>query len=420
MTEATHVVAPRLAVLYDHGSVDVFRFADAGRGLWRTVWLVDQEFEPVGNDVHLLRRTGTVVDITGLAPVDAAATIGEVDGLVVMNEVRLATGAALAPMLGVDFFSPEVVTRLTDKGAQRAAMHAAGVPAPAFVVVPPGSDLEACLRLANQVPLPAVLKPAHGRSSRMTTAVDRPEDLVAALTAAGLPTAEPFVVEERIRDSWRWDERPDADYVSVESFYSRGEFSHFSVTGRRALAEGFREGGAILPSGLPRAEWRSLFEVAEAAIASVGAHAGVFHTEIKQSPQGPRVIEVNGRLGAGSLTWLAERVAGESLLRAVGRVALGQPVHFDGPTFDGVGFFYLFQPPMEARRVSALSGIEEVRRLPGVEDVTVVKPVGSALDPRIEGTLGTVFTVRGRVTDHEALWALFDLIRLTARVEYDA
>ncbi len=411
---------PRLAVLYDERSVDVFRFAEAGRDTWRTVWLVDDEFAPPAPMLRLLGRLGTVVDITGLDPRAVARAVGgTVGGLVVLNETRLAAGAELAPALGVDFYTPSTVVNLTDKSAQRAAFRAAGLPTPASVLVPAGSSADDAVRAAAELRMPAVVKLARGRASSTTGEVRDADDITAFLTRCGLPTTADFVIEERIPDGWQSDERPYGDYVSVESFLSAGRFAHYSVTGRAPLASGFRETGAVMPSPLPREQWPEIFAVAETAIRSLGAHLGVFHTEIKLSPVGLRVIEVNGRLGAGSITWLAERVGSRSLLNAVGRVALGLPVDFAGTRFDGVGFFYCAPAPAEARGVRAVSGLDEVRRAPGVEEVTLAKSPGATLDPATEGTLGYVYAVRGHVDDHETLWALLDWVRTTVLVEYE-
>jgi len=59
-------------------------------------------------------------------------------------------------------------------------------------------------------------------------------------------------------------------------------------------------------------------DLATAATKALRVRTGFLHTEIKVTPSGPRVIEVNGRLGGG-LPNLLQQAAGFDLLRALGR-----------------------------------------------------------------------------------------------------
>ena len=68
-----------------------------------------------------------------------------------------------------------------------------------------------------------------------------------------------------------------------------------------------------------------MLEVATAALHALGVRTGGFHTEIKLTPDGPRVIEVNGRIGGGVPEMLFE-ASGVSIFNLSMRVALGEPV----------------------------------------------------------------------------------------------
>jgi len=101
-----------------------------------------------------------------------------------------------------------------------------------------------------------------------------------------------------------------------------GEISHVAVTGRFPMAEPFRETGFFIPADLPQAHLEGALEVATAALRALGVRAGDCHTEIKFTPSGPQVIEVNGRLGGG-IPEMLFHASGVSLLRLSMRVALG-------------------------------------------------------------------------------------------------
>ena len=122
-----------------------------------------------------------------------------------------------------------------------------------------------------------------------------------------------------------------ADYVSVETFVSCGRTSHAAVTGKIALADPFRETGSFIPAHLSADTLNAVLDVASAAVDAIGVTLGAFHTEIKLTPDGPRVIEVNGRLGGGALPDVFTLACGESPHRLAGRVALGEEVVFASP-----------------------------------------------------------------------------------------
>ena len=88
-----------------------------------------------------------------------------------------------------------------------------------------------------------------------------------------------------------------SDYVSVESVVADGVISHLAVTGRLPQAEPFRETGLIIPTDFEPSVVEELLRVATAAIRAIGVRIGCLHTEIKLTDKGPRVIEVNGRIG---------------------------------------------------------------------------------------------------------------------------
>src|SRR5262249_40042235 len=149
-----------------------------------------------------------------------------------------------------------------------------------------------------------------------------------------------------LSDSWPRAERPYADFVSVESILARGRLSHVAVTGRSRLAEPYRETGDFIPSNLPRGTDDEIMQVPARAIGAGQADTGVFHTEVKVTPDGPCVIEVNGRVGGSIPEILALATEGAySFLDIACRVALGEALHFDRPVHCPRVGYSIFEPP---------------------------------------------------------------------------
>jgi biotin carboxylase len=381
------------------------------------LWVVDGASAGDPTLVRLLRRLGTVVDISRLGP-DAAARVlcpHRPDGIVSFVDDHVEAAAALAVRLGLTYHSPEVARTVVDKRLQRAALDAAGVPGPRNWTVPAGLPMADTARLAAQVCYPAVLKPAEGSGSRGIRWVDDARDLVEHLGAGG-PGVD-YLVEQYLEDA------PDteawmASYLSVESVVRAGRAWHVAFTGRFPLAESFRETGNFLPGIIRPDQVSPVLALVDRAIAALGITDAVIHTEVKLTPDGPMLIEVNGRLG-GRPPFLLVEVSGVNLFQVACQVAVGEPVAFDGlARCREVGFWLMRQPPVWAARVASVSGLDEVRNLSGVHTVNLRRGPGEPVDWR-NGTDSQVLTVRGSAPDHRSLSETIDAIGHKVTVTYD-
>ena len=104
-------------------------------------------------------------------------------------------------------------------------------------------------------------------------------------------------------------------------------------------------------------ELDALTTMAERASGRRGILDSVVHTEIKLTPDGPRLIEVNGRMG-GRPAFVLLEVSTVNLFQVACAVAAGTPVRFERLVeCDGVGFRLMLQPPDTARHVVSIDGL---------------------------------------------------------------
>lgn len=149
-----------------------------------------------------------------------------------------------------------------------------------------------------------------------------------------------------------------------------GQVAVLAVTGKLPLAPPFRETGYFTPAPLRPDEEAEVRELARVTVETLGVRRGFTHTEIKLTAAGPRLIEVNGRLGAG-VHDLAMRGLGIDVVELAGRVALGEAADLAYPAPRRV-YFQIFHPaPRAPCQLEAVDGAREVARLPGV---TVHRP----------------------------------------------
>jgi biotin carboxylase len=321
---------------------------------------------------------------------DAAHQLGGAAGITTFSEPMLRTTAELAELLRVPFHGRETAQCLTDKALQRYRLNAAGVSPVRHALVRHGADFE---RALDEVGLPVVIKPLVGRASADTFGCETRGEfatLVEALVEI-TPSGGGWVVEERLATgehpagSWL------ADYCSVESAVSGDRVWHYCVTDKLPLAPPFRETGDSIPTRLPDDLRQAVCAMAEAALRATGITVGLVHTEIKLTPAGPRVIEVNGRLG-GDIARLLRRATGFDPVRLALELALGGSFEPYPLRYDRAAFFRSVMPPQRPVTVRELSPPSRFRSVPGVWAVDRPAREGRALDWR-RGTGEVVFTV---------------------------
>lgn len=325
--------------------------------------------------------------------------------------------AAVGTRLGLPAYSEETATRLTNKVVQRQALRAAGIPVPDFHAIPAGTPAEKVSRIAQVVRYPVVVKPQQGAGSRDTYRVWHARELL-GLIQGQLQLDAAMIIEEELPDGWPRADRPDSDIVSVESIVARGRLSHLAVTGRTAFAEPFLETGMFIPSTLPDEAFDAVLDTATRALKAMEADTGAFHTEIKITPDGPRVVEVNGRVG-GHIPQLLESATGQSMYSIAGRVALGEQVAFDDllPCTQ-IGYTFSIVPDLDAVELIKLDGLNCARQVPGVRDVYVGREVGDQLDWR-EGFAGSIIDLFGEADSHEQMWNARDLLLDVIDVDFE-
>jgi len=407
-----------------HGlrSAPALQIAEAASDLCDLLWLIDQSVPENAFTGRLLRKVGRVVDIAGLSQAEIAGLLRGLspDGVVAYRDEDIMLLSFIAEELGLDYHTPEVARRLVDKFSQREALRDGGVPSPHCWEIPIDRSPAAVAGIAATVRFPAVLKPRVGSSGMYTMPVADADDLcrrVATLPLQAGGDAGMFV-EEYLPSQAAGRSGRFADYLSVESLVAHGEISHVALTGRFPLAEPFRETGLFIPAEVSPAQLTAVLAVASSALVALGVRTGGFHTEIKLTPDGPRVIEVNGRLG-GAVPEMLLQASGLSLVRLSMRVALGEEVDIDGLVpCSRVGWCFLVQPPTSAQRVVSVEGLDHLGECPGVNSVFLNRKPGDVIDWVI-GTRHYVYSVYGVSDNYDELLEMNRYLQEDVSIAYE-
>lgn len=381
----------RLAVVYDEGAVTAGEIAVGLAPLGGITFVVGGSVHVV-EQMPLLRELGTVVPLA-----DAARR--RYDAVLTFSERMLHPTAVLADALGLRFHDPATVRALTSKSTQRTCLADAGVDTVRHHRIDGPDSWRTALA---HVGLPAVLKPDRGEGSGDTVLVSDAADAAQAVGEWFGRHDRPLTLEEYLRGR---ESRPYGDYVSVESAVSDGAVSTIAVTGKSALVPPFREAAQFWPCHLPDHERDAVADLAGRAVRALGVRTGLTHTEVKLTTTGPRLIEVNGRLG-GFINELSLHATGQDLVTLAGRLALGEDASLDPPTLAGVHFQHTAVAPRSPCVLVRVEGAREVRSLPGVTGYRPVVRPGTRLPGGVATTVLDVIT--GTAGDHDTMFRVLE------------
>jgi len=285
----------------------------------------------------------TVVPDTGAGAVLAAARQVAADqpvtGVLSWHEEHIVQAALVAEDLGLPGTPAAAVRRCRDKFSTRSALAAAGLPQPAFEVVGTVEDASAA---ADKLGYPVVLKPrAAGGSQGVVLVHDEAElaDQFPATRGVVVPHTPAFDLAVLV------EEFLDAPEISVDSVVCRGRVTPVFV-GRKEIGfpPYFEETGHQVCNGDALLSDPGFLQLVTEVHAALGCTDGWTHTEMKLTAQGPKVIEVNGRLGGDLIPYLGMRAFGIDPGLAAAAVACGEEpvtaVPVRAASVAGVRFFY--------------------------------------------------------------------------------
>lgn len=266
---------------------------------------------------------GTAVDNTHPEPlIEAARQVAaehEVAGVFCYDEGLVTPAAHVSQALGLPGNTPEAIVACRDKNATRTALEKAGVAQPASIGV---RSLQEARDAAEKLGFPVVLKPrglAGGMGVRKADGPDEVESAYRAASAASYPGVPVFEVSVLV------EEYVDGPEISVDAVFSEGECVPLVVARKQVgLAPFFEEMGHEVDGADPLLSDPELLDALRRSHAALGFHTGVSHTEFRLTANGPRLMEVNARLGGDMIPYLGHLATGVDIAMAAADAAAGR------------------------------------------------------------------------------------------------
>ncbi len=275
---------------------------------WETAYVTEWTVLASTTDAGLL--VAAAAELHGRDPLD---------GVLCWDEARILPTAEVAAALGLPGSGVAAVGRCRDKHLTRRALDVARVPQPGSVLV---ADVESALAAAERIGYPVVLKPRALAASLGVVLVQDPGELRASFAFARdttVPEAPAYDVSVLVEE---YAEGPE---VSVDCAVHGGRVLPLFLAHKRlGFAPYFEEVGHEVRARDALLRVPSVVRLLEAAHRALGLTDGMTHTELRLTPRGPRLIEVNARIGGDLIPYLGLQATGIDPGLAAAAIACGR------------------------------------------------------------------------------------------------
>ena len=341
------------------------------------------------NFLDLEQSTSDIVEFVEQYPVEAIIATDD-DGVVL--------AAMASDACNLRHNSVGSVASARNKYETRRILAQAGLLTPKFWRFPADTDLEIC---SQQVIYPCVVKPLALSASRGVMRANNPGEFVQAFQRL-LPILEENGIDVLSNDAKQVlvEGYIPGEEVVLEGIIVDDQLLPLAIFDKPDPLDGpfFQETIYVTPSRHTQDTQHAIIETGERALTALGLHNGPVHIELRINEAGIWVVEVAPR-SIGGYCSKALRFDGDvTLEELILQEALGQPInnHQHATPASGV----MMVPIPHAGILCGIEGIEEARKVPGIEEIKIAISSGQTVMPPPEGSqyLGFIFA-RGETAE---------------------
>jgi len=322
---------------------------------------------------------------------------GLLDGVVTFWEDAVPTVARVAETLGLPGSPPAAADTARSKERTLEASRRAGLPTPDYMHLRGARSLPAA---AERIGFPAVIKPIFGAEAMGVVRADDLQALEAAYARDRALIGPDFDPIFEQGSGLILEEYLDGTEFDVDIVLSNGACVFAATSENWPTNEPyFVETGLHTPSWHPPDRLAAVTDLCIRTALALGFTDAVLHVEAKDTSRGPRLLEVNARLGGGRTADDHLLVTGVDLVEQVLLTSVGIPVAPSGNREPACGIALFV---VEAPRSGILRHARFLDHLAGdssVYQADVKVPAGSQVTARADGFPTSVAEVSVRAAD---------------------
>ncbi len=294
----------------------------------------------------------------------------------------------IAEMLGLPHNSVTATHAARNKYAMRCALQHADIPLPWFACF----DVDIPIaELLVSIPFPCVIKPLELNGSRGVIRANNPQEFRVAHARVCRLLKE--IYADRADQRFLVESFIPGVEVALEAILDDGVLTPLALFDKPDPLDGpfFEETIYVTPSRLPVATQAEILRVTRMAARAIGLQMGPLHAELRINDAGVYVVEVAGRTIGGLCSQTLQFGSDESLEMLIVRQATGQLLVRPQRNAHAGGVMMI--PIPHSGILQRIDGIDDARRLPGIESIEITAPFHHAIRtlPEGESYLGFIF-----------------------------
>ncbi|MBS3912915.1 MAG: ATP-grasp domain-containing protein [Bacteroidetes bacterium] len=331
----------------------------------------------------------------------------EVHGILPINDWGTIPAAYVSQKLGLKGISEEAAMASCDKGIMRNTWKKAGIPVPDYFVFSNLQELKNGIKITG---FPCVVKPTYsGGGGRGISVLKNENDVEWAYDFA-----KPYVKNGRfICESF-----VEGTELTIESVSVNGEVHILAISDKYKPDLRTRVATSLnYPAALSEAQENLVRETVKKAVASLGIHTGMAHTEAIMKGMELKLVETGAR-GGGSHIFplIIEAVSGINAPAIMAQLLTGEEPNLQNIQKRGCVYRFFNPGPGILRSVQHM---DEVRQWPGVLEIGMLKKPGEEV-----GNLKNSFERAGHLVtsgeDRNAAWELANKAEAYIQFEVEA
>ncbi len=341
---------------------------------------ISQKIHPIfENAKHVL--TCETNDIDGLIRfLKAQHQSLNFDGVLTICDYYIDTVAKVAQSLNLPQAFSSNVSSECQKHLVREAIEKKGLPNPKYVVA---RNWKETLKGAVDIGFPLIIKPSDLASSAFVTLVNNVDELKQAFS--NLESFTHNFREQTREPIWLLEEYLTGEEVSVEACTYQGVTTIIGITDKSVTGfPYFIEDGHMFPARLKPEMAEQIESYVIEVLNAVGHDHGISHTEVKLTPKGLRIIEINPRPGGNYIAELIQQVTHIDMLSMHIDLALDKQPDFNQLKEIKGSAAIKFLVPKETGLVKSISGIESLKNDPNIVRLDIKSLVGRQLEKPID------------------------------------
>jgi biotin carboxylase len=301
-----------------------------------------------------------------LALVRAVHAIDPFDGVMAIYEFFTPLAGMIRDELGLCGVSAHSVRASLDKLVTRDILAKAGLSRVPYARIRSEQDLVQFMRAVGG---PVVLKPINGGASRCIFFIHEEDEIPRIWDKAQADLDDQAwltVSREGKLVGYTAEGFIEGAEYSVESITHDRE-THIIAVVEKKLKGAIEAGHVVPPVSLSADRIEAMGAYVKDVLRAIEVDSGICHTEVKWSPSGPEVVEINLRMAGDSISRIVELAHGTDIVLAYLQLA----VHGRAParTRSDAAAIRFFMP--EHCRVEGVDGIDAARRIAGIDTVVV-------------------------------------------------